>query len=57
MRSYDRIELRKEYKLNGKAFLGVMYFYFCLSVKIEDQGNFSLKTTSVQVLLIGFYQD
>jgi hypothetical protein len=53
MCSSDRIELRKECKLNGKAFLGVMHFFVCVSIKIEDQGNFSTKTGSVQVPLHG----
>ena len=51
MRSFDRIKLREEYKLEVKGFLGVMHFFWCVLIKIEDQGNFSTKTGSVQVVL------
>jgi hypothetical protein len=49
MGSFDRLELRKEYKPGSRAFFGPMQKKSCFSVKTASQENFSLKTTSVQV--------
>jgi hypothetical protein len=52
MGSSDLFELPKEYKPGFEASFGSMQKQSCFSVKIEDQGNFSLKTGSVQVVLL-----